>query len=178
LASDDAARCRAVLAESDGVRQSRISRVRVQELSHWDKKRDQYISDGYSAALTGTAEIVVREVAGVIERLVAAGARIGWVGWDIDRDNPAYREARKLAVGDAHRAAVDFADAIGADLGSLATLADPGLLAAGSGRVRDDGATSVVHSSMGAGDTDPDELEIDPEPQHVQAHVEACFYLA
>lgn len=178
MASEDAAACRAVFAESVGVRQSRVSRVRVQELNHWNKERDQYISDGYSATLTGSAEIEVRDAAGVIERLVDAGARISWVGWDVDRDNPAYRQARKLAVADAHRAANDFADAIGAALGSLATLADPGLLEAGRRTTGDHGAGSRVFSAMSVDDSGSDELELDPEPQRVQAHVEACFYLA
>lgn len=175
-AGEDAEACRAALDAATGVRKSGLSRVRVRELSHWDKKKDIHVSDGFSATLSGSVEIDTAHVGELVTRLVTAGARISWVGWDIDADNAAYREARKIAVTDAHRAATDFADAVCASLGSLATLADPGLLEAGR-REHTDGVNadfSVASYSMPQERT---ELELDPELQQVRAHVEACFFL-
>lgn len=88
-----ASSCRDALDGLKGVRSSTLSRVRVRELSHWDKKRDAYISDGFSAVIGGTAELDVAEVGRVISALVEAGAQVSWLTWDIDADNDAYRDA-------------------------------------------------------------------------------------
>src|SRR6476620_10953775 len=49
--------CRSALADADGVRSSGLGRVRVRELSHWDKKREVHVSDGHAATLSGSAEV-------------------------------------------------------------------------------------------------------------------------
>jgi uncharacterized protein YggE len=165
--------CRATLADAAGVHHARLGRVRVRERRHWSEKQDRWISDGHAASVSGSTDVATADVGGTVAALVAVGAQVGWVGWALNEDNPAYREVRKLAVADAHRAAVDFADAIGTTLGALVTLADPGLLGAG---VPDRYERMQVHASASVV-PDADELELDPEQQNVAARVEACFSL-
>lgn len=165
---------RAVLTDRAGVQTFTIGRVRVSEVTHWDQKRERQIHDGWSATVSGSADIDTAEVGPTVTALVAAGARISWVSWGLWNDNPAYREVRKLAVGEARRAAEDFADAVGSPLGVLVTLADPGLLGAGVPQEHD-----MLYSRASASITpEPlEDLELDPEPQTVTARVEACFRL-
>ena len=165
--------CRAVLADAAGVRRNELGRVRVHERRHWSEERDRWIADGFAASVSGSADVDVAEVGRVVGVLVAAGATVNWVGWSLDDDNVAYREVRKLAVAEAHRAAEDFADAVGAWLGPLVSLADPGLLGAG---VPDGGHHRVLSAALHS-DAEPTELDLDPEVQEVHARVEACFAL-
>ena len=165
--------CRAVLADAAGVRRSEVGRVRVHERRHWSEQRDRWIADGFAASVSGSTDVDVAEVGRVVGALVEVGAVVGWVGWSLDDDNVAHREVRKLAVGEAHRAAVDFADAVGAPLGPLVTLADPGLLGAG---VPDEGRRALYSAAVRS-EPEPTELDLDPEVQEVYARVEACFSL-
>jgi hypothetical protein len=164
--------CREALADAAGVRRVEIGRARVRERKHWNQKQDRWIADGHDATIGGSTDVSAADVGAAVAALVAAGAQVNWVGWSLDDDNPAYREVRKLAVAEAHRAAVDFADAVGTTLGALVTLADPGLLGAGV-PVHDD--RMVMHAEMAAPVVE--ELELDPERQTIFARVEACFGL-
>ena len=132
------------------------------------------VPEGHAATVSGTADVTAEEVGVVVTVLVAAGARIGWLGWDLDVDNAAYRKVRQEAVADAHRAASDFAEAVGASLGALVTLADPGLLGAG---VPSEHGDLSIRASASYSIEPVEELDLDPEPQTVSAHVEACFRL-
>lgn len=180
--SDDALRAAGRLAEQvrdvltgrAGVRAFTLGRVRVSEVTHWDQQREQQIHDGYSATVSGRADIDTAAVGPTVTALVAAGAQVSWVSWGLFADNPAYREVRKAAVAEAHRAAEDFADAVGAPLGVLVTLADPGLLGAG---VPDRGERLYSRASASITPEPLDDLELDPEPQTVTARVEACYRL-
>lgn len=182
-ASDDALRSagrlaeqvRAVLTDRAGVETFTIGRVRVSEVTHWDREGEQPIHDGYSATVSGRADVDTAEVGPTVTALVAAGAQISWVSWGLRSDNPAYREVRKLAVAEAHRAAEDFADAVGVPLGVLITLADPGLLGAGVPQQHD---VRYAGSASASFTPEPlEDLDLDPEPQTVTARVEACFRL-
>jgi uncharacterized protein YggE len=166
--------CRAVLADAAGVRRRELGRVRVHERRHWSEQRNRWIADGFAASVSGSTDVDVAAVGRVVGALVDAGAVVGWVGWSLDDDNVAHREVRKHAVAEAHRAAVDFADAVGAPLGPLVTLADAGLLGAGV----PDAGPHRVYSAASASEPEPAELDLDPEVQEVFARVEACFTLA
>lgn len=181
-ASDDALRAagrlaeqvRAVLTDRAGVRTFTIGRVRVSEVTHWDREREQHLRTGYSATVSGRADIGTAAVGPTVTALVTAGAQISWVSWGLFTDNAAYREVRKLAVAEAHRAAEDFADAVGAPLGVLVTLADPGLLGAG---VPQDHEMLYSRASASIEPEPAEDLDLDPEPQTVTARVEACYRL-
>jgi len=173
FAADAADECRTALTGATGVRRFAISRVRNLEIRHWDADSERYLFGGYRATLSGTATVGAPAVGAVVAALVSAGAQVGWVAWDLDADNPAFRAVRAQAVADAHRAAEDFAVALDARLGVLVTLADPGLLDQGS---RHTSTTSEMVASPAAGAAE--DLPIDPEPQTVYATVEACFALA
>ena len=75
---------------------------------------------------------------GYVPEIVAAmnevGVSVTHISWHLDPDTEARarRAVRRLAVADAADAANDFAIALGATLGRLNTLADPGLLGAAS----------------------------------------------
>jgi len=170
---------RAVIAAAPGARESVISRIRVRRRQHWAAKKKVWVNAGHTAAFSGSVDVDSARIAALVTQLVAAGAQISWVGWGLDSDNAVFRETRTLAVADAHRAALDFANAVGGTLGALSTLADPGLLAAGHRESEAHDRLEVLESrSVGWSQTpEPGEIELDPEPQTVNAHVEACYFM-
>lgn len=164
-------------AAVDGIRAARFPSVRVHRVRHWDETRAAYVDGDWMAGVHGYADVDAAAVAAIVTTAVGAGADVSGVSWYLDRDNTAYREVRKLAVEDAHRAARDFADALGVQLGALVNLADPGLL----GPVqhdRFDGAEPLMSAmSMRADDSSMAEIDLDPEPQSVFAQVEGSYRL-
>jgi uncharacterized protein YggE len=90
--------------------------------------------------------------------------------WELRPDSPAHREARHAAIDDALLRAREYAEALGARVTALLELADAGpadrpmFARAGSAR-------------GGAGGGIP-ELELDPQPQTVQAAVQARFTIS
>lgn len=154
-----------------GLRSLRLSRVSVSEVTHWDPIAQVTVADGWQATVGGHAEADASAASSVATVLVDAGGQIGYLEWSLDDDNPAFRRVRRAAVADAHRAAVDFADALGRTLGELVTLADPGLLNAG-------GQPMLRTSASDAGSVSGEQaLEIDAEPVTVSASVEASYTL-
>jgi uncharacterized protein YggE len=112
-------------------------------------------------------------VAEVLGSMVAAGAAVAGVEWLLAPDNPVHRQVRRDAVADAFRAAADFADALDRPLGALRTLADAGLLGAQGGPPVGRAMMTGAGATAGEGVT----VELDAEPQHVAARVEASFEL-
>jgi uncharacterized protein YggE len=106
------------------------------------------------------------------------GVRIHQLSWHLDPDTDlqARRAVRRLAVADAREAANDFALALGANLGSLIALADPGLLGA---TLFANGARGSSHmgfaSAMSSGASWDEFVDIDPEVITISANVEASY---
>jgi hypothetical protein len=162
------------------IRSLQCSRARTGRDSHWDDGGKTRIFDDWVVTLAGTVEADVGQVARVAAALIRVGVSVGYIHWQLDKLNPAFRQVRKDAVSDAKRAAEDFADALGGRLGVLITLADPGLggmssLAPGQGGAvaRADGFGPLGKAA--AGDEFDDELNLDPEQVEICAAVEACY---
>jgi hypothetical protein len=83
---------------------------------------------------------------------------------------------RRLAVADAVDAAKDFVLALGATLGSLITLADPGLLGAATFQ---NGARTSSHMAVVTAGTSTaswdEQVDIDPAVITISANVEASY---
>ncbi|MFG2058223.1 SIMPL domain-containing protein [Micromonospora sp. NPDC048930] len=91
--------------------------------------------------------------------------------WSLRPESPAYREARHAAIADALARAREYAEALGARVTALLELADTGPSAAPPMVAR------AAFAKGGPGGAPP-ELELDPQPQPVQAAVEARFTIS
>ncbi|WP_406078354.1 SIMPL domain-containing protein [Micromonospora sp. NBC_00858] len=89
--------------------------------------------------------------------------------WELRPDSPAHREARHAAITDALQRAREYAEALGAQVTSLIELADAGAAD------RPMFARAALDVGSGGG---PPELELDPQPQTVQAAVQARFTIS
>jgi len=160
---------REVLNASDGVRESNLSRLRVDETLDWDQATNRQIPTGWQAQLFGTATVEVGDVNEVIAEIIESGARISTCEWRIERTHPEYRIVRSEAVKDALHAAHDFASALGRDLGDLVSLSDPGLSSSTAG--------ILVHAAKQAEYAGGAEssVEVDQQPVPIDASVEATF---
>jgi uncharacterized protein len=90
--------------------------------------------------------------------------------WSLRPDSPAYREARRAAIGDALVRAREYADALGARLVSLVELTDVGL----SG---DQGVRPLAFAARASSMPGEPQLELDPQLQTVYAAIEARFVI-
>jgi uncharacterized protein len=101
--------------------------------------------------------------------------RVRHVSWDVDWDNPGWRDVRAAAIAAAIAKGRDYAAALGGSLSSVQHIADAGLLGG------DDAATQFIARSPvgfagrgaggGGGESDPPSL--DPVPQELTAIIEA-----
>lgn len=93
--------------------------------------------------------------------------------WELRRDSPVYREARRAAITDAFGRARDYAAAIGVRLVRLLELTDAGL--AGQPIPLGGGLRMMAAQSGG-----PEhwELDLEPQVQAVHAQVEARFEIS
>jgi uncharacterized protein YggE len=91
--------------------------------------------------------------------------------WSLRPDSPAHREARHAAISDALLRAREYAEALGARVTALIELADAG--------AAERPMTSRMAYGIGGGtEGGPPELELDPQPQTVQAAVQARFAIS
>jgi uncharacterized protein YggE len=168
----------AVAQIGDGVREMKVQWLRVQETFNHvgpDQTREH---SGWVAQLGGQLLMEASTVPAAVAVLIKMGVRIDQLTWHLDRDTEiqAHRAVRRLAVTDAREAANDFAFALGANMGSLIALADPGLL---GGTTFANGARRSSHMGMAsAGASAPswDEyVDIDPGVITISANVEASY---
>jgi len=166
---------RAAAADVASVRSMRLSRASVHEMLEWDESTHAQRSVGWQASIGGSAEVEAAGVPEVAGDLVAAGAEMSHVSWCINDDNAAYRRVRARAVADARRAADDFADALGRQVGDLVSLADPGLLGGGSAMPM---ARGEMVLALADGASAKAAVNVDTELIGVTAVVEASYSLA
>lgn len=159
------------VACAEGVRHVLLSRVRVEEQTRWDNQAEQHLSLGWQATVSGTVEVVISHVSTVVEQAVSLGSQVSWVDWQLDPDNPVFRDVRKSAVTDAFRAAADFAAAIDRPLGELCTLTDVGLLPTNQAGGLQEARMLLTPAS----EVPSHDFEFDPQPQAVSVTVEAVF---
>ncbi|NGO45697.1 SIMPL domain-containing protein [Streptomyces ureilyticus] len=99
--------------------------------------------------------------------------------WALRPTSPAHRQARQQAVREAVQRAREYAEALGTTLAALVELADIGAedsgryaMAAPQGRMRSAGYAAAAEDSTAA------PLDLEPQRQHVYAHVNARFTMA
>ncbi|MEU9737602.1 SIMPL domain-containing protein [Micromonospora chersina] len=125
----------------------------------------------YHGSVTTTVTVVDFTALGELMLRLADQEQVEVAGpwWSLRPDSPVHREARHAAIADALARAREYAEALGARVTALLELADTGLAAA-----------PPMMAKAGftrAGEAAP-ELELDPQPQPVQAAVEARFTIS
>jgi uncharacterized protein YggE len=163
-----------------GVREMKVQSFRVDEtFNHVGPERIREHS-GWAAHVGGQLLVEPATVPAAIAELIKAGVRTHQLTWHLDPDTQlkAHRAVRRDAVADAREAANDFALALGANLGRLITLADPGLLGAtGFTNVATRSAARMASAtSAPTSEVSWDEyVDIDPALITVSANVEASY---
>jgi uncharacterized protein YggE len=171
------AQVREVGAQPDVVRETKVGSFRVGEV--FDSVGPD--PSGWSVHVAGEVYTDTVSVSAVVASLIKVGVSISHISWHLDPETAAgaHRAVRRQAVGDALQAANDFASALGGTVGNLITLADPGLLGAGSHAGNSAVATRAA-SAFSASATSPttpwnENVDIDPYAVTVSASVEASY---
>jgi uncharacterized protein YggE len=160
-----------------GVRELKVQTLRVQEAFHHVGPDHVREHAGWTAQLGGELLVDAATVPAASAELIRVGVRNHNLTWHLDRDTElgAHRAVRRRAVADAREAASDFALALGAELGHLITLADPGLLGARDFEVGGRGPYRRTLASATSGDSWEEYVDIDPEVITIWANVEASY---
>lgn len=126
---------------------------------------------GATVSLQFTIRDLTRLDAVIAEANRHATVKTHGVGWEVDDDNPAWRECRIDAVQVALDRARDYATALGGTLVRVEQLADAGL----SGATPRFFARSAMHEGVAAisADAGSSSPSLTPVPQQVSAAVEA-----
>jgi hypothetical protein len=158
------------------VREMKVQSLRVQET--FDHVGPDHVREhtGWVAQLGGQLLIEPGAVPSLVAELIRIGVTVYQLTWHLDPDTElqAHRAVRRLAVADAKEAANDFALALGADLGSLIALADPGLLGAAYANATR-GSSHMRMASATSGASWDGYVDIDPELITISANVEASY---
>ena len=158
------------------VREMKVQSLRVQET--FDHVGPDHVREhtGWVAQLGGQLLIEPGAVPSSVAELIRIGVTVYQLTWHLDPDTElqAHRAVRRLAVADAKEAANDFALALGADLGSLIALTDPGLLGAAYANATR-GSSHMRMASATSGASWDGYVDIDPELITISANVEASY---
>ncbi|MFF4890104.1 SIMPL domain-containing protein [Micromonospora chersina] len=149
-----------------------VDRRETGQLRVWpETKRSGERVVAYHGSVTTTVTVVDFTALGELMLRLADQEQVEVAGpwWSLRPDSPAYREARHAAIADALARAREYAEALGARVTALLELADTGLATAPPMMAKAGFAR--------AGEAAP-ELELDPQPQPVQAAVEARFTIS
>jgi uncharacterized protein YggE len=151
-----------VTARRGGVSQRRVV---------WAERRAREWIASRSVTLTGRdveqAGAVLGPFAALID--VVDGLELDGPGWHLDRDNPAHGELQAEAVHAALVRARRYAAALGATLGPLLELADPGV----SGHLREQAYARAAF----AGGEGFETMDFTPVPIEVEVGVDASWAL-
>jgi len=129
---------------------------------------------GYRGSVSTQVTVTDFAVLGELMLRLAEGDQTTVDGpwWALRPDSPAYRQARRDAIGDAYSRAREYAEALGARITRLLELADSGLSRGAPVEMAVPGGARMFAASAGqAGPT----LELEPQLQPVYASVEARF---
>jgi uncharacterized protein YggE len=148
------------------------SGVSVGEYYEWDGKKQQL--KGFRAATSQVFRLPdPAVVAKLLEQaVVRVDARVDGPWWRIRTDNPAHLEARRRAARDARAKAEALAEAVGARLGPIDRIAEPGSEGPVMPAVR---AAPMMAQDAAAGGAAP--IQLEPGEQFVEAAVEITFAL-
>jgi uncharacterized protein YggE len=165
----------AVASAGNGVREIKVRAPRIHETFNHVGPSQVPEHSGWVAQLGGQLFVEAGSISAVSATIIKVGVTINQLTWHLDPDSElrARRAVRRLAVTDAQEAANDFALALGAGLGRLIALADPGLLGA---TVSARSASHMGFASAMSGTPSWDEcVDIDPETVTISANVEASY---
>jgi uncharacterized protein YggE len=161
-----------------GVREIKVEFLRMMETFIQVGLEHEQEPSGWGAHIACRLAIEPDTVSVAVAELSRIGVTIHQIIWLLDPSTEAQarRAVRRSAVVDAKEAADDFALALGATLGHLIALADPGLL---SPAAMHSGAARASHLGMAAsGMGSPPwlaSIDIDPEFVTISASVEASY---
>lgn len=161
-----------------GVREMKVRSLRAEETFNHVGPDHIREHSGWAAQVEGELLAEPGAIPAVIADLIRTGVSIRHLSWHLDPDTEAraHRAVRRLAVADAVDAAKDFALALGATLGSLIALADPGLLGAATFQ---NGARMSSHMAVASGRATSgswdEQVDIDPAVITISANVEASY---
>jgi len=100
----------------------------LHEWTEWDESSRREVRRGYVASTR--VEVRLPDAAPLGKLLAEAAARTEASAdgprWEVDPDNPAHGEARRLAIADARRRAGTYAEAAGLELGPIVEVAEVG----------------------------------------------------
>ena len=167
--------------ERDPLTWSAYSAATHEEGKH-DPRTGEY---GPTGQVTATVAIIttVRDFAVLdpLSELLAGHERLAihHTGWNVDPDNPAWRQVRTAAIHSAIRKGRDYAAALGGSLLQVLHIADVGLLGgegSGGGARHMSGSGWFPQAAMAtAGGPQPGAPSLDPVPQELVATIEARF---
>ncbi|GGM31994.1 hypothetical protein GCM10012279_58600 [Micromonospora yangpuensis] len=166
--AERAAAVRALLDSAD-VDRRETGEVQVYPLT----KRSGERVVAYQGRVTTTVTVTDFTALGELMLRLADQDQIEVAGpwWSLRPDSPVYRQARHAAITDALVRAREYAEALGARVTALVELADSGLNPQPM-------MTRAAFTMGGAVEDGRPELDLDPQPQSVQASVEARFTIS
>jgi uncharacterized protein len=162
-----------ILLDDLGVAKKDRSTTGVTVYEEFDHTRSGRRSLGHRAAASVSARLTDPEPIGrlITKATTELQARIDGPRWQIAAGNPVRLEAAREAAADGQRKAQAFADGVGAKLGRLLKLAEPGVEFSGP-RIRRAG---LVPMAAAAAASEP--MAIEPGQHEVSAAVDVTFTL-
>jgi uncharacterized protein len=171
--ADISRRSEALVALLDelGVAKKDRSTTGVTVYEEFDHTRSGRRSLGHRAAASVSARLTDPEPIGrlIVKATTELKARIDGPRWQIAAQNPIRLEAAREAAADGQRKAQAFAEGVGAKLGHLVKLIEPGAEA----RMHTSGLRPMVIAAAGGGD----QMPIEPGEHEVSAAVDVTFTL-
>ena len=136
-------------------------------------KRGENVRTGWRAARTSRLDVTdVTRLGDLIAELSAAGGAVAGPYWQLNRDNAAHREARRLAAADARRRAEDYATALALEVERVLWVAEPGLRSGSDLHI--DRPHAAIQASA-AGPTGDEVIDVTPDEVSVHAAVDVGF---
>jgi uncharacterized protein YggE len=167
-------------AQSASIGRVATAALVVQPRIRWHNGEE--IRTGWRAGRVSVADVrALDRVGNIAAMLVGAGATVTGPSWELDHSNNAYHQARVEAAQDARKRAEAYAGALGAGVGPLMWIAEPGLRPAGD--ASGGGAAGMpiaAHPRAALLASGPAETPIDVAPGEIAVHaaVEVGFHLA
>jgi uncharacterized protein YggE len=176
-AAQTAAAVDAVLAAHESeIARTVTAALIVQPRTRWHKGETK--RTGWLAARRSVVELAVFDRLGdLYAELTTAGATIVGPSWVVDEDNPAHREARRIAAADARTRAEDFASGLGVGIAGVAWISEPGLRPVPPGGGADLAYAPQARSLAFAGAAPEETIDVQPEDVIITAVVEVGFRL-
>lgn len=157
------------LLDEIGVPQGDRSTTGIAVGEEFDHRQEGRVSLGHRAASGVSVRLADPELIG---RLISRAtqdldARIGGPRWLISLDNPVRLEAARRAAADARRKADAYAEGVGAKVGRLIRLSEPGEHAGHAMRLAASSGRGQIHDS----------IPVEPGEHEIAASIQATFEL-